>query len=301
MRHIASFLFMLLFSLSALGQELNCNVTVVHSKIQGTNTQIFETLKEAITDFMNNTSWTNYVYEAHERIECNILFNLEQDGSANDFGGTVQIQARRPIYGSSYNSVLINHVDEDLSFRYEEFDPLEFNENAYVSNLTSILSFYAYIIIGLDSDSYGNMGGEEFFKIAEKIATNAQAGGYQGWKGSDSRKRTNRYWLVDNILDADYKPLREFNYQYHRLGLDHMSNSVQRGRSSIMDSIELIKNFHRNKPDPFMFFLKIILDAKSNEIPQIFSDAPSNMKSRVYSTMVSIDPASGNKYDLLKE
>jgi len=282
-------------------QELNCNASVSTGKLQGTNKQIFTTLQTAISEFMNNTVWTNNVFEINEQIECNFLFNITEEESAGSFVATLSIQARRPVYASSYNTVMLNYIDNDVTFDYIEYDPLEFSENTHISNLTSILAYYAYIIIGLDYDSFSNEGGTPYFEKAEKIVNNAQSSGKAGWRASDSRGRTNRYWLVHNILDQDYKPLRAFNYQYHRLGLDMMDKSIEGARMTIKESIIDLEKFYKSKPDPFMHYFQVALESKSNEITQIFSEAPAEDKRRIYNLMAEIDPANLSKYEALNK
>lgn len=283
------------------GQELNCNFSINTSTISGTNRQIFTTLEETIRDFLNNTVWTNNVYEAHERIECNILLDLKGDENATEFTGKLQIQSRRPVYGSSYNTVLFNYVDNDVKISYEEGDPIELSENTFVSNLSSLFSFYAYIIIGLDYDSFSLNGGTPFFKKAEKIVNAAQSTNYVGWKSSDSRERKNRYWLVENLLDPDYEPLREFSYKYHRQGLDIMESSVEKGKGEIYKTIEMLDDFNNKRPDPFIGLLKVIIDSKSEEVVNIFTSASDEQKSKVLKIMTKLDPAGGSKYNPLKK
>ncbi|MBN2484543.1 MAG: DUF4835 family protein [Bacteroidales bacterium] len=284
-------------------QELNCNFSINTSRIQGTNKQVFTTLEASVRDFLNNTVWTGNVFEAVERIECNIMLDITDDPVANDFKGKLQIQSRRPVYGSSYNTVLFNYVDEDVEFRYEEFDPIQYSENTFISNLSSLLSFYAYIIIGLDYDSFSPQGGAPYFEKAERIMTVAQTSSYMGWRpgdGKGAQRHKNRYWLIDNLLDKDYKPLRDFSYKYHRVGLDAMEKSPDLGRTSIYDALVDLKKFYDNKPDPYMSLMQVLTDAKSEEIVNIFSEAPQDQKQKVLAIMMAIEPAGGSKYDKLK-
>jgi hypothetical protein len=285
--------------LSLFSQELNCNIQIVTQQIQGTNKQIFETMQGAIYEFMNNTSWTSNVFELNERIECNMLFNLQEQVSDEEFKGTLQIQVRRPVYNSSYNTVLFNYVDNDLNFKYVEYQPLQFNENTHLLNLTSILAYYAYIILGLDYDSFSYEGGTEFFQKAEKIVNNAQNTPEKGWKSIDSQSRKNRYWLIDNILNEDFSPAREFMYRYHRLGLDMMYDKVNEARAEMAESLKLLQQVYRNKPDPFMHFLQVIYDAKSDEFVNIFRDSFQDEKTRVFAILNEIDPANTNKYEAI--
>jgi hypothetical protein len=298
--HYSLLFLVFLVSSNAFSQELNCNISVGTSQVQGTNKQVFETLQKALSDFMNNTTWTSNVFEINERIECNFLLNITSEVSNGSFEATLNIQARRPVYASSYNTVMFNYIDNDVSFDYLEYDPLEFSETTFISNLTSILAYYAYIILGLDYDSFSNEGGTLLFEKAEKIVNNAQSSGKVGWRAADSRGRSNRYWLINNILDNHYKPLRTFNYQYHRLGLDMMDKSIEGARMTIKESIINLERFHKSKPDPFMHYFQVLLDSKSEEIVEIFSEASAEDKRRIYNIMVRADPANRTKYDAIK-
>jgi hypothetical protein len=298
MKRLTFLILVILLVISRLGfsQELNCSVTLNTSNIQGTNKDVFNTLQDAIRDFMNNTVWTNNVFEANERIDCNLLFNLTDEVSAGIYKGTLSIQARRPVYGTSYNTVMLNYRDEDIQFKYNEFDPLEFSENTFQSNLSSILAYYAYLIIGFDYDSFSLMGGTPYFEKVDKIVYNAQSSAEAGWKAAHSKDRKNRYWLINNIMNEGFVPLREFNYTYHRLGLDVLDNSIDKGRMVIKDAIIKLEKLYNDKPDPFMHYFQVVLDSKADEIVQLFSGAPPEDKSRIYAVMVKIDPGNINKY-----
>jgi hypothetical protein len=278
------------------GQELKCNVQVVTQQIQGTNKQVFQTLQTAIYEFMNTTVWTHHVYGIDERIECNFLFNITDQLSADEFKGTLQIQSRRPVYNTNYNTVMFNYMDNDIHFRYVEFEPLQFDETQHLSNLTSILAFYAYIILGLDYDSFSYDGGTPYFQKAENIVNNAQNAREVGWKAFESTSHKNRYWLINDILDDKYAPIREFNYRYHRHGLDVMDEKVVEGRAVIAESLENLQKVYREKPDPFMQLLKIILDAKADELVNIFSESFVEEKNRVVTILQEIDPSNQPKY-----
>jgi hypothetical protein len=277
-------------------QELRCNIQMVTSKIPGTNKQVFQTLQTAVTEFMNNTAWTNYKFSNAERIECNILFNLTEMIGNDQFKGSLTVQTQRPVFNSSYNTVLLNYVDNDLDFRYVEFQPLEFSETIYTSGLTSILAYYANIILGINFDSFGLMSGNEFFQRAEKIVNNAQNATESGWKASESTSRKNRYWLVNNILNTDFSPVREFIYIYHRKGLDQMFDKTFEARTEIANSLTLLQEVYRNRPDPFMHFLQVILDAKNEEFVNIFKEATDEEKRRVMIILNQIDPTHKETY-----
>ncbi len=302
MKTLVAIGYLLLTSLSysVYGQELNCSVTINTSKIQGSNKDIFNTLRTAITEFMNSTVWTTNVFEANERIECNLLINVNEYQS-DIISGTFQIQTRRPVYGSSFNSVMLNTVDNDIQFKYIEFDPLEFSESSNISNLTSLLAYYAYIIMGFDYDSFSLKGGTTYFQKAERIVNNCQAAGETGWKAYESRARRNRYWLVNNILNEEYEPLRVFNYNYHRLGLDVMDQNLEKGRLVIKNSIDDLDKLFQSKPDPFMFYFQVVIESQADEIVQVFSQAPPDDKKHIFDIMTRIDPSNPAKYASLKQ
>lgn len=277
-------------------QELKCNVQIVTQQIQGTNRQVFQTLQEAIFEFMNNRAWTNHLFSPEERIECNLMFNLTEQLSADEFKGTLQIQARRPVFNTNYNTVMLNYMDNDIHFKYIEFEPLEFDATTHISNLTSILAFYAYIILAIDYDSFGYDGGTPFWNAAEKIVDNAQNAREAGWKPFDNTSHKNRYWLAKDFNDSDYAASREFIYRYHRHGLDLMDSKVTEGRAEIASSLELLQRIFRTKPDPFMQPLQIIFDAKADELVNIFSESFPEEKNRVYQLLTEVNQANASKY-----
>jgi hypothetical protein len=289
--------------LGTQAQELKCNVQIVSQQVQGTNKQVFETLQNEIFEFMNNRVWTNHVYKTEERIECNFMFNITDQPSADQFRGTLQIQARRPVYNTNYNTTMFNFVDNDINFRYIEFEPLEFDLNTHTSNLTSILAFYAYFILGLDYDSFSFEGGTPYFENAEKIVENAQAANVpeKGWKPVDDMAHKNRYWLIKDMLDQEYAPVREFNYRYHRQGLDVMDEKVNEGRAEIASSLELLQEVHRKRPDPYMYILKVVFDAKADEFTKVFSESYPEERNRVVNLLTEMDQTNRSKYQKILE
>lgn len=286
-------------TLSIPAQELNCNVQIVTQQIQGTNKKIFETLQASIYEFMNNRSWTNHVYSYNERIECNIMINLTEQLSSDDFRGTIQVQSRRPVYNSTYNSVMLNIKDNDVRFRYVEFEPLEFNETSHGSNLTSLLAYYAYIIIGLDYDSFGFEGGTEYLQKAERIVINAQNAVEPGWKAYEGSNYRNRFWLIQNLLDENYSPVREFTYSYHRQGLDMLNDQAGEGRTNIASAFLLLQQVFRKKPDPYLYLIQVLFDAKSDEFINLFRamESPPDERRRAHQILTEVDPANTSKYD----
>lgn len=288
---------LILISGIAYSQELNCNVQISAQRIQGSNRQVFETMQRDIYEFMNSTVWTNHVYSYAERIDCNILINLNDQLSADEFRGTIQIQLRRPVYNTTYNSTMLNFIDNNFQFRYVEFQPLEFDPGTHRSNLVSVLAYYAYIILGVDYDSFSSLGGSEFYQIAEKIVSNAQNAPEQGWKPYDASRNRNRYWLVKNMLDKEYEGVRKFIYEYNINGLDKMESRITEARTSMVESLRMLQEVYRRKPDPFMYALQIVLEAKSDELVNIYSEAFPEEKSRVMQILTEIDPANKTKYE----
>ena len=278
-------------------QELNCNIQISTQRIQGSNREVFETMQRDVYDFMNNTVWTNHVYSYAERIDCNILINLNDQLSADEFRGTIQIQLRRPVYNTTYNSTMLNFIDNSFQFRYVGFQTMEFDPNTHRSNLVSVLAYYAYIILGFDYDSFAPMGGTEFFQMAEKIVTNAQNAPEPGWKPYDGSRNRNRYWLVKNILNKGYEGVRQFIYEYDINGLDRLESRITEARTSMVESLRLIQDVYRRKPDPFMYLVQVVMDSKSAELINIFSDAFPEEKSRVVQILTEIDPANKAKYE----
>lgn len=292
-----AFLFVIMLAglshLAGHSQELRCNVQIISNQIQGTNKQIFKTLQQDIYEFMNNRIWTNQEFQNNERIECKILINM-QKRTGDEFSGNMTVSSRRPVYNSSYNTTMFQFKDNDVRFRYLENEPLEFDINQFESNLTSILAYYAYIVIGIDFDSFSPMGGTPYFQMAQQVVSNAQNARGAGWKAFESRR--NRYWLVENILNSEYGPIREFIYQYHRQGLDKMHDDVAQARSAIFQSLELLQEVHREQPDPYMFFMNLMIEAKSSEFINVFSESPQGQASRAYEILAEIDPSQSEKY-----
>jgi hypothetical protein len=284
-------------SLWVIGQELQCQVSVSSQQIPGTDRRVFESMQTALYEFMNNRKWTNYTFRQEEKIECTMLINITERMSTDEFRATINLVLSRPILNSAYNSVLMNTIDKDFQFRYVEFQPLDFSENSFTSNLTSVMAFYAYIYLGLYFDSFSPEGGTQFFNTAQNISNAAQNSSEVGWKGYESQK--NRYWLVENFLNPANSAIRDYYYRYHRLGLDQMYEKLDAGRDEITGSLDNLKNIYDAKPD--LYALQLILDAKRDEFVNIFSDsrvAPLE-KTNVVNLLKEIDPANGSKYQAI--
>ena len=301
MRKNLIILSLLVLPVMGMAQELRCNVQVVSQQIQGSNKQVFQTLQNAIYEFMNNRVWTNHVYAMDERIECNLLFNITEQPSADEFKGTLTIQATRPVFNTNYKTTMFNFVDNDIHFRYVEFSPLEFDLNSHMSNLTSILGFYAYFILGLDYDSFSPLGGSEYFANAERIVINAQNAPESGWKQLDDLAHKSRYWLAKDMVDAEYAPIREFMYHYHRQGLDIMDEKVAEGRAEITNSLELLQKVYRSKPDPYMYLLSLVLSIKADEIVNVYTESFPEERNRAHQILIEIDKPNTTKYKAILE
>jgi hypothetical protein len=303
MRKIFSLVVLFLLSsvLTGKAQELRCNVQLVTQQIQGSNKQIFRTFQTAIYEFMNNRNWTQDVFDASEKIECNILINLTEQIGGDQFRGTIQVQSRRPVYNSTYSTTVLNFMDNNFDVRYVENETLEFDDNQHLSNLTSILAYYAYTIIGLDYDTFSPEGGTFYLKKAETIVMNAQNAPEGGWKAFGSSGNRNRYWLTQNLLDNNYQPVRKFYYQYHRLGMDQLVTNVNTGRTQIEESLKLLQSVYRNKPDPYVFLLQVVFDAKADEFVEIFKDAFPDQKRRAYLILKEINPSNTKLYDEINQ
>ncbi len=287
--------------LIARSQELNCVVDVVtDAKLEVTTVEkeIFDQLKQTMFELMNNTQWTKDKFKIEERINCNMVIQIKEIPAPGVYKGSMQIQSTRPGFNSSYNTTMFNFQDEDITFAYNRNAQLIYAPNQYRDNLTSIMAFYAYFIIGMDYDSFSLKGGTQYFNEAQNIVVNAQAASGPGWKSNESGKR-NRYWLVDNVLHQLFEPLRECNYEYHRKGLDQMYTSVEEARKNIYSSLNKLNKVVSTRPNSVN--LLNFVQAKSNELKSIYLDADQKEKQDLVALMQRIDPANASKYgEILK-
>ena len=278
-------------------QELNCQVTVIPDPslpLTPVIKDIFMELENAIYEYMNDTRWTKDVFEIEERINCNLLITVAKWDGVGTFDGRLQIQASRPVYNTAYNTLLLNHVDEQFTIHYLRNTVLLPIQNfQYRDNLTAILSFYAYMIIGYDYDSFSLNGGEQFFRNAQQLANNAKSSGDDGWMAEDKKKR-NRYWMVDNVLQSVFSPLRDCYYKYHRVGMDIMYEDIAGGRLAIVESLQLLDKIQRSRPGSLN--LQMFLTAKSRELIDLYSQAEMKEKNTVVSLLKRLDPVNSSKY-----
>ena len=262
-------LFIFIISQFINAQELNCTININAEQTGQPNNQIFRTLETQLTEFINTTIWTDKNYNNQEKIDCNMSIIINSFDS-NIFNATIQIQASRPIYLSSYSSPIYNFNDKQFNFSYVEFQPLVFNINSFDSNLVSVIAFHVYTIIGLDSDTFEINGGESYFSIAKQIVNTAATGGYKGWKSTDGKQ--SRYSFNDALISQVYKEFHTAMYNYHRLGMDKMHNSPKFAKTTISAAINTLKGINDRRPNSFL--LRTFFDAKSDELQRIFSDGP---------------------------
>lgn len=275
------------------GQELNCTVKVIHSQVQGTNTSVFETLESAITEFMNNRSWTELQFQKAERIDCTLNITIKKyDEGAGAFTGELLYQVVRPVFNSGYSTTVFSMKDTQFGFTYKEYDPLEFNPNNLDNNLTAMLAYYAYLFIGMDLDTFSPLGGTEVLHMAENVVNSAQTMGEAGWNAfTDDR---NRHAIINDYMDSSMEPFRQMQYKYYREGLDEMANNVDRGRTAVTEALELMQEAHSNKPLsqlPVMF-----TDYKRDEIVNIYSGHGTEKEKQSVYDIVSNLNASQNTY-----
>lgn len=296
-RIIILFTSILLIALNGFAQELRCNVTISSQKIQGANQNLFRTMQSDIYEFMNNRKWTEHVFSYDEKIRCNIMIRLDEQISADEFRGSIQVQLTRPVFDSSYETTVLNIKDNDFRCRYVEFQPLEFNETSNRDNLTNILAFYAYVILGFDYDTFSLEGGTPFFEKAQAIVNNSQNAPEKGWKSFESER--NRYWLLENILNKSYSDYRKCMYIYHREGLDLLSERVEEGRSNIANSLRDLQKVFRRRPSTYI--MQMFFDSKADELVNVFSKSFPDERNRVLAILNEIDPSNGSKYKKIAE
>ena len=279
------------------GQEFRCNISVSSSRIEGTYKQVFESMQKDIYEFMNNRKWSDNVFIMDERIECSIFILITEQLSADEFKGSIQVQLNRPVFNSSYDTPLLNIKDNDLQFRYVEFQPMEFDETSNTNALTNILAYYANIILGIDYDTYSPLGGSSYYQKARDIVNKSQNAREKGWRAFEGNY--NRFWLIENLTNKAYGPFRELLYRYHRLGLDIMADKPDIGRAEIGEAIKNMQRVYRSRPDTYIN--RIFFDAKSDEIVNIFSKGSTDEKSRVMTILTECDPSNTRKYDKIME
>ncbi len=281
---------------SITAQELNCQVTVTSNPNLDVTTverEIFKQLEQTIFELMNNTAWSKDHFEVEEKVNCILMMSITGVLGPGRYEATLQVQVTRPVFNTTYNSPLFNFLDKDIQFSFERDAILVFTPNQFRDNLTAILAFYAYMMLGYDYDSFALEGGSKFFNKAQEMVVLAQNGGGPGWR-SNERGRTNRYWLVDNALQQLFKPLRECFYEYHRLGLDKMYDNQEEARKNMVAALQKLSTVNSARPGSVNVLN--FLQTKVNEIKGIFQDAETKQKTDVVNVLKRLDPANASKY-----
>lgn len=294
MKKIVSFLFLLFVGVME-AQQLNCSVQINSDKVATTNNQIFKNLKTSISDFVNKTDWTGDEYKPNEKVECSMVI-IVNTYESNQFSATIQVQSTRPVFNSTYSSPVFNYNDKDFSFRYVEFENLQFNPSNFDSNLVSVLAYYSYMILGFDADTYTLMGGNKHYEVAQQIQSVAQQSGYRGWSQSDGNQ--NRYFLATDILGGTYDAYREALYQYHREGLDTMSSDVKGSKDRIIGSINTLLKLYAVRPNAFL--TRVFFDAKVDELVSILSGGPKVPLTETIENLNKLSPLNVSKWQTIK-
>ena len=301
MKQVRYILVFLLFAAihSVQAQELKCNVTINSDQVEGSNKAVFNTLQQSIQEFVNNSQWTNLTFQDKERIECNMLIVVKQVQD-NMYICEFTCQSRRPVFGTTYTTPILNFKDNNFIFTYQEFDRLDFQQHTFTSNLTALIAYYCYLIIGHDMDSFSRFGGTPYFQICENIVNAAQSASLEsnemsGWKAFDSNR--NRYALINNLMDEAFKDYRQYFYEYHRYGLDEMINNVANSRARIAAGIEVLQKANRARPATYV--INAFLDAKADEYVNIFQEGSEDERTKVYEALVSIDPTRQSTYEAI--
>ena len=296
--HISKLLVVLAFMLlplsaSAEGEELNANVTLNASKVQGSNTEVFTQLEEALKAFINDRKWTSNIYEDVERITCNFTFVVNSYANDGSFDCSLMVQASRPVYGASYSSTIFQYEDKSIKFKYQPFDRLEFVEDNLDNNLTAVVAFYVYLIIGMDLDTMGELGGSEFLNKSLMIANNAQNLGDTGWRISSGGN--NRHSIIDDYMNGAMEPVRKLMYKYHRLGLDTMFKNADGGRKAITECFALLKKAYEDRP--MAYFTKLFTEYKVDEFVNVYSKCTPDEKKTVVDVLYNINPSLSSEWD----
>lgn len=301
MRNLLAYIFILIFLHNniAHAQDFNTQVTINTPKIQTVDPKIFRNLETALKEFMNSRDWIPEELEPEERIELNIIITIEAELSQTEFEGQMTIQASRPVYNSGYNSVLFQNLDKNFKFSYGEYERLDFSENTFTSNLTSTLAFYAYVIIGMDFDSYEELGGDEHLQKAQNILNAVPRGTADGWTADNGVVNRSRYWIIENLLSARMQNMRRAMYQYYLLGLDQVAQEgkTKDGLKNIISALEVIQT--SNSSYPGNMWVQLFAESKRDEIIELFKVTDFNTKRKVYNIMVKLDGTHANDYRVL--
>jgi len=290
-------IFLFVTSISTYAQELNSRIQILAPQVPNINKKNLDILQSTIRDFLNNNKWTNETYLQQERIECNFVITLTAWDGSSSYKAEAQVQSSRPVFGTAYNSTILNLSDKDFDFNYTEGQPVDFSDQNYLSNLSSLLSYYAYTIVGLDKDSFYKLGGTPFYLKAQNIMNLAQTGGNTGWKAFDGLR--NRYWLNENLLNKNFEELRVFIYDYHFGGLDQLQDDRSKGTKRILSALPSLKQMDKQKLGSI--FPNAYFATKADELVNVMSTGDQQDRIKAYNLLIDIDPANISKYEGLKK
>lgn len=293
MHKLVVFVFLLALSFTQ-AQELNCSVKVNSERITSANQQIFKTLETSLNEFVNKSKWSTREFKNNERIDCSMFINVSEFNN-NVFTATIQVQASRPVYNSTFSTPILNINDKDFTFRYVEFENLFFNPNSFDSNLVSVVAFYAYMILAFDADSFEYQGGNDYLEIAQNIVSVSQSGG-KGWSQSDGLQ--NRFFLVNDMLSSTFDPIRLAIYDYHKLGLDSMADDLPAGKEGVKNALLSLSKIHSVRPNAYL--TRIFFDAKSDEILSIFTGGPKVDITDLVNNLNRVSPLNASNWSKIK-
>jgi hypothetical protein len=297
MKKILLVIILLFIGPGLYAQDLNARVQILAPQLSNSNKRILDMLEASIKDFLNGRKWTTDALQPQERIDCNFVITITDWDGSSSFKAEAQIQSNRPVFNSSYNSTLLNISDKDFAFNYAEGQPLDFSEQNYIGNLSSLLAFYASVITGLDYDSFSKFGGTPYFQKAETVLNNAQIAANPGWKAFESLR--NRFWLIENLTNKSYNPIRESLYTYHRDGLDVMADNKSKGLKAVLSIIPQLQKIDKSKQGSVLN--QLFFTAKADEIVNILSSADNQDKLKAVDALSKIDPSNSLKYESLKK
>ncbi len=296
LRYSVILLVLFLYSMPFRAQELNCRVHINSKEIGVSNKQVFTTLENAIFEFMNNTKWTNMAVRNQEKIECSLTINILENPETNLYKGNLQLQVSRPVYNSSYKTPILSYNDKDVSFNYQEYQPLQYNKNSFDSNLVSLLTYYAYTILGFHADTFAFKAGEPYFEEAQNVVNMAQQGGGKGWKKIDGNYT--RYMLNESILSPVFVKFREAMYLYHLQGLDRMTEDKTQAKKTIAKAVIGLEEIYDERPNTYL--IRVFMDTKSEEIVDVFSDGPRIETTQLREVLNKIFPSLNPQWQNIK-
>lgn len=294
------YLFIILFSFLStrtFSQDIYARVQIAAPLLQNTNERTLDALSLSISDFLNTRKWSSNNFQVSERIECNFIITITEWDGSSSFKAEAQIQSSRPIFGTSYNSTVFNINDKDFDFIYSEGQAVEFSDQNYINNLSSLLAFYAYVIVGMDYDTFSKFGGTDYYNKAQVVLNNTQSSPNKGWKAFENLK--NRFWLIENLQNRAYNPIRETLYTYHRQGLDVMSDNLTKGRKAIISTLSQLQKIDKQKQGSILN--QLFFTAKADEFVNVLRSADPQDKVKAYNTLSEIDPTNASKYESLKK